>query len=392
MYKTDKDFNCVYVQKNGLFNSRKLNISLIFHENNITGSALKISEVSGYSHQAVNFEYRAIENYGECNFENGKALKIETCINLHDTDWHDTFIFPFEPKYLISDILKELDKNIDTYIQKLNKIEEEKKERIKRQQEREERHNAYLAELQNKYNSIYNFHIHESTPVYIFNKSDMSCFVAFIGNNKSINFLYIDVQTNCEIHSMIAYDEIHYYEKAGTVHYTTSINADYTSGQYFGGSFVGSKISTGMTALGGLLFGPMGMAIGAISSYTPAEYIPPTYVPSELTLTSKVNQIDDRSIILNYYSQQHKQFVDIELPQEIYNFLQTFLPDKKYAIVIEKEKQAALEKSDNTLAKDSIVADDTIAQRLQKLKNLFEMNLISENEYKERKKEILAEI
>ena len=182
---------------------------------------------------------------------------------------------------------------------------------------------------------------------------------------------------------------IHYYEKAGAVHYATTINADYTSGQLFGGSFVGGKASTGITALGGLIFGPMGMTIGAMSTYTPAKYTPPTYTPSKLSLSSEITKIDDRSIILNYYSQQHKQFVDIVLPQEMFNFMQTFLPDKKYAIVIEKEKQAALGNTSNTIM--TTAADNTI-QRLQKLKNLFELGLISEEEYKERKKEILEEI
>ena len=54
-----------------------------------------------------------------------------------------------------------------------------------------------------------------------------------------------------------------------------------------------------------------------------------------------------------------------------------------------KEKQAALGNTSNTIM--TTAADNTI-QRLQKLKNLFELGLISEEEYKERKKEILEEI
>ncbi len=338
----DNGFSTVYVQKNGLFNSKKLNITLSFHDTTITGSGLKLSEDMGFVHQALNVEYSSIKNYEECDFENGKALKIDTYVLLNGNYWNDSYIFPFEPKFMTSEVIKSLEEHINNYIEKQNKIEEEKNARLRRQQEREEQHKAYLAELQRYYDSVYNFHIHESTPVYAIDKGEMSCFVAFIGEDKSMNFLFIDARSNSEIHSVISYDEIHYYEKAGAVHYATTVNADYTSGQLFGGSFVGGKISTGMAALGGMLFGPMGMAIGAMSSYTPAKYTPPTYTPSKLNISSEVTKIDDRSIILNYYSQQHKQFVDIELPQEMFNFMQTFLPDKKYAIVIEKEKQAAL--------------------------------------------------
>lgn len=388
----DNGFSAVYVQKNGLFNRKKLNITLSFHDTTITGSGLKLSEDMGFVHQALNVEYNSIKNYEECDFENGKALKIDTYVLLHGNYWNDSYIFPFEPKFMTSEVIKSLEEHINNYIEKQNKIEEEKNARLRRQQEREEQHKAYLAELQQYYDSVYNFHIHESTPVYAIDKGEMSCFVAFIGEDKSINFLFIDARSNSEIHSVISYDEIHYYEKAGAVHYATTVNADYTSGQLFGGSFVGGKVSTGMAALGGLLFGPMGMAIGAMSSYTPAKYTPPTYTPSKLNISSEVTKIDDRSIILNYYSQQHKQFVDIELPQEMFNFMQTFLPDKKYAIVIEKEKQAALENSVNNLPATAEPAADTTIQRLQKLKSLFEMELISEEEYKERKREILAEI
>lgn len=388
----DNGFSAVHVQKNGLFNSKKLNITLSFHDTTITGSGLKLSEDMGFVHQALNVEYSSIKNYEECDFENGKALKIDTYVLLHGNYWNDSYIFPFEPKFMTSEVIKSLEEHINNYIEKQNKIEEEKNARLRRQQEREEQHKAYLAELQRYYDSVYNFHIHESTPVYAIDKGEMSCFVAFIGEDKSMNFLFIDARSNSEIHSVISYDEIHYYEKAGAVHYATTVNADYTSGQLFGGSFVGGKISTGMAALGGMLFGPMGMAIGAMSSYTPAKYTPPTYTPSKLNISSEITKIDDRSIILNYYSQQHKQFVDIELPQEMFNFMQTFLPDKKYAIVIEKEKQAALGNSVNNLSATAEPAADTTIQRLQKLKSLFEMELISEEEYKERKREILAEI
>jgi DNA replication initiation complex subunit (GINS family) len=41
--------------------------------------------------------------------------------------------------------------------------------------------------------------------------------------------------------------------------------------------------------------------------------------------------------------------MDLELPAEIYNFLQTHIPEKKYAIVVEIEKQSAVRKSTKTI-------------------------------------------
>lgn len=89
----DNGFSAVYVQKNGLFNSKKLNITLSFHDTTITGNGLKLSEDMGFVHQALNVEYNSIKNYEECDFENGKALKIDTYVLLHGNYWNDATFF-----------------------------------------------------------------------------------------------------------------------------------------------------------------------------------------------------------------------------------------------------------------------------------------------------------
>lgn len=371
-------FRTIYIEKVGLLNKRKLTISLTCYESYISGNAFKVSGDSEFTHQTFCSKYSDIKKCEIEKYEGNNALKIEV---LNNENCMVTYLFPFEPIYKINDVLTSLEEHIKTH--------NDKQEQIKlMQEEKEEQERIAALELKNFYDSTYDFHIKEDTPVYMFDKGDSSCFALYIGEEKSINFLYIDAASKSEIHSVIPYNEIHYYEKAGTVHYATTINADYTGGQTFGGSFTGGKISVGTSVLGGLLFGPMGMAIGAMASYKPAEYVPPTYVPSKLNINSDINKIDERSVILNYYSQQHKQYIDIELPQEIFNFLQTYLPDKKYAIVIEKEKQNAIGGDNKSLPMDS---NDTI-QRLQKLKQLYEMELISEQEYLEKKSAILSEI
>lgn len=379
-------FNTVYTEKKGLFSSEKFDISLTLFEDIFKGIAFKSSGLSAsmYSHKAFSFDYGSISNYEICDFENIKSLKIDIRTEANNNEWIDSYYFPFGINYNVEDIIGKIDKYMDNYRAEQNALIQIENEKL----QREEQARQHLAEIQNFYDKIYRFHISENTPVYTIRQNGTNCLVVFIGEDKSFNFLLIEGETETEIHSVISYEEIHYYEKAGDVHFATKINASYTSGCSYGGSFVGSRIYTSAATVGGLLFGQMGMAIGAMASYKPAEYTPPKSTPSQFNISSEITKIDERNVILNYYSVQHKQYVDIELPQEIYNFLQTFIPDKKYAIVIEKEKQTAVTP---TLQQSSGTANTTI-ERLQKLKQLYEMQLITEEEYSKRKKEILAEL
>ena len=146
----------------------------------------------------------------------------------------------------------------------------------------------------------------------------------FDGNNKE------------ESNAYISYDKIHYYEKAGSIHYTTDISGKISS---FGGSITGSTISKAGTILGGLLLGPMGMAAGAVLTHKPQNV---TLPGNSYELSSETKTIDDRSVILNFFSETKRQYIDIELPADIYNFLQTHYPEKKYDIVLELEKETAV--------------------------------------------------
>lgn len=375
-------YNNIYVDKNGLFNSTKYEISLTLLDNSLKGDAFK-----GYVYKHFSFNYSNLSNYEECTFKNSQALKLEFTTKVNNNIWTDIYILPFDSKYSITDIIDSIKEYKNNYDIEQAKIQELQNKRMKQQLEKEAKEKERIASIQNYFSNVYNFHIDKHTPVYIINKDKTNCFAIYISNDNNINFLVIDAESETEIHTVITYNEIHYYEKAGAVYYATNINAHYKGSQSFGGSFAGAKISKSAVALGGLLLGQMGMAIGALSSYKPATYTPPTYIPSQLNISSEITKIDERSVILNYYSEQHKQYIDIELPQDIYNFLQTYLPDKKYPIVIEKEKQNAISNNAPTNAQES-----TTVQRLQKLKQLYEMELITESEYAERKKEILAEI
>ncbi len=162
----------------------------------------------------------------------------------------------------------------------------------------------------------------------------------------------IDGYAHEENNGIITYENIHYYEKAGNVSYVTDIHGNYSS---FGGSMTGGKFSKLATVGGGVLFGFMGMALGAALTYKPAEQ---KAINTSFSIDSDIKKIDDRSVILNFYSEMKKQYIDIELPRDIYNFLQTYLPEKKYGIVDELEKKTIVHQSTDIIGNGRLLKVD----------------------------------
>ncbi len=149
----------------------------------------------------------------------------------------------------------------------------------------------------------------------------------------------------------------------------------------------------------------MGMVAGALLTHKPAKIDLPT---TSFDISSEVKKIDDRNIILNYYSDVHKQFIDIELPAEIYNFLQTYLPEKKYDIVMELEKKSAVYQATEQIESGSLINTSILSkdnneretnadsdgmtifkQKLEKLKMLYDAGILTEAEFVEEKRKLL---
>ena len=205
----------------------------------------------------------------------------------------------------------------------------------------------------------------------------------------------IDGYRQEESNACISYNKIHYYEKAGNVHYISDTKGNYSN---FGGSISGATVSKKASVLGGLLFGPMGMAAGALLTHKPAKMEMPG---STLSISSEPHKIDDRSVILNYYSDTKQQLIDIELPADIYNFLQTYLPEKRYGIVSEIEKKNAVKQYERTTeaiegaAPQMLTASndmEVFENRIKKLKIMYDNGILSEEEYANEKKRILSEL
>lgn len=278
-------------------------------------------------------------------------------------------------------------------IEEKNVLEARKKQRCF-EIEREEKAKKF-------YQDCLAFHLKESRPAYQLYSEKNKAALIYVDETKSLNFLKIDGYAGEESNGLIAYGNIHYYEKAGNISYVTDIHGNYES---FGGSVTGGSFSKLAAVGGGVLFGLMGMAAGAALTYKPAEQTPSS---ASFSIDSGVKRIDDRSVMLNFYSDAKKQYVDIELPQDIYNFLQTHLPEKKYGIVDELEKKAVLSQSAGRMENGGLLmaaADhrqvgmkeargepmEAFGQKVEKLKMMKEAGLLSEEEFAAEKKKLLS--
>ncbi len=276
---------------------------------------------------------------------------------------------------------------------KLAKEEHEKREKELR--ETQERESLQF------YNDCLNFHLKKTTPNYELYKDKHKIALIYINEDKALNFLKIDGQAKEESNGIIPFEKIHYYEKAGDIHYVSELHGDYSN---YGGSVTGGQFSKLAVAGGGLLFGMMGMTAGALLSYKPTQT---EAAKTNFSLDSTTKEIDSRSIILNFYSDIKKQYIDIELPNDIYNFLQTHLPEKKYNIVLELEKKTAIHNATTQIESGKLLniaptpeshkledkqATDQMAEfkkKAEKLKIMKDSGLLSDEEFNLEKSKLL---
>lgn len=228
--------------------------------------------------------------------------------------------------------------NFDDCKEMISKSVNDYKEKLRRQHiaqmEYQNEQQRQKEESKEFYTNCLKFHNVNNKPrfdLYI-KEEENKAIIVYINKDKSLNFLKVDGDAKEDEVGIISYDKIHYYEKAGNVHYVSEINGSYSS---FGGSLTGATFSKKAALFSGIMFGPMGMATATLMSYKPAQQKP---AETHFDLTSETKRIDERNVLLNFFSDERKQYIDVELPQEIYNFLQTYLPEKKYEIVSEVER------------------------------------------------------
>lgn len=391
-YDSEKVIDFYYEEyKNGLF-GKKYKFKLFVYPSYIEGNALDLYKgVIGSNTISFNIQNSDITKVYESTYDNKKVLLVEYKYSSIVGNASKTLLF-----FGIEDTQKwvtTIDDAKSNYLQLLSKKEQQEAEREEYQKKLaiEKEKNAL-----DFYQSCYSFHIKENTPIYkLFEEANKTALI-YIGEDKSINFLKIDGYAKEESTGIIEYDKIHYYEKVGNVHYTTQIHGTYSN---YGGGFTGANFSKLLTAGGGLLFGMMGMAAGALLSYKPVKQDP---VNTSFEIDSDVNKIDDRNILLNFYSDSKKQYIDISLPNDIYNFLQTYLPEKKYSIVEELEKKSVVYNSATSLESEKLIDASSenclpesnepmsdFKQKIDKLILLHDSGILSDEEFEEQKQRIL---
>lgn len=386
--------------KKGLL-GKKFPVKLYVYPSHIEGSGFAFigTDLAAES-DLYSIPFLQIRNIYNETIDGITGISIEYAGDSITTDKNKSKIFlpaitePAKWVHLLSDIQKEIhEKELQTIL-----LQQQREEHEKAQREYKEAESAKF------YLDCFNFHIKNTTPQYELYKDKNKIALIYIDENKSLHFLKIDGDAKEEHNGIIPFDKIHYYEKAGNIHYVSEIHGNYSS---YGGSVTAGNFSKLATAGGGLLFGMMGMAAGALLSYKPSQS---ENIQTNFSIDSDTKQIDSRNVMLNFYSDIKKQYIDIELPNDIYNFLQTHLPEKKYTIVLELEKKAAVSQAAKSLGERALLqaqsetahqqledkqGSDSITdfkKKVEKLKIMKEAGLLSDDEFDAEKNKLLKMI
>lgn len=319
--------------KSGLLGKKNV-IGLVVNKTDMEVTAFHVDEgIIEKESQTYYFDYSEIKSVYAGEIEGKTGLIIE-----YRYKYNSSYITARrENEKIILPDIPDTEKWVTMINSAKEKIEVQEREKQEKKRERELKAVEKEQNAVDFYKKCYDFHIKENTPCYELFREENKFAAIYIGEDKSLNFLKIDGYGEEESNGIIPYDKIHYYDNAGDIHYVTDIHGTYSN---YGGSITGGNFSKLASAGGGVLFGFMGMTAGALLSYKPTEYKADS---TSFKIDSDVKKIDARSVILNFYSDMKKQYIDIELPSDIYNFLQTYLPEKKQNIVLELEKKAIIE-------------------------------------------------
>lgn len=380
-------------KKKGLF-GKTFAVNLFVYPSRLEGNGfLYYNDELANDTSEYNIAYKKIKRIFKGSYKNEENITIEYRTDAVVSDNIATIILPG---------MSDVDKWLALINKTMKAHTDSENEKRKREVAEYERKKQMEIEREEKalqfYKSCYDFHIKEETPTFKLFESENKVALIYVDDSKALHFLKIDGYEEEESNGIIAYDNIHYYEKAGNVHFTTDIHGNYSS---YGGSMTGGSFSKLATVGGGLLFGLMGMGIGAALTYKPIKQENAT---TSFAIDSETRKIDDRSVVLNFYSDMKKQYIDIELPQDAFNFLQTYLPEKRMSIVEELEKKAAVQKSADIINSGNLLnvserpADialenkDSLSlfqQKIEKLKMMRESGFLSDEEFENEKKKLL---
>ena len=314
--------------KNGTF-AKSEYVFLELYEDRMEGRAYVLDKSNGLgTYVDFKFYYEELVEISVDNYEKKKAVvaRIEKGEGIKAKEYDIIFPgFTEEDCNEMKDRMVAISDKFLVEVREKRRIEAEKRaeEERKAAEEREKLEAKYFYE--NKYNEYLE---NGERPNCVFEKDYLQLAAVYLGGDQSINFVAIDGNQRECVHGFISKEDLHYFEKAGVLNNVAP--EDDEEEQLFGGSFKPSKWDIGRAILDGMLFGPMGMSEGKerVNVVEGATF----------GMDSEVVVIDDDSIILNYYSQKHKHYINVELPQEVYVFFQKFLPEYKYDVVLAREK------------------------------------------------------
>ncbi|MEI3595330.1 MAG: zinc-ribbon domain-containing protein [Anaerobutyricum hallii] len=154
----------------------------------------------------------------------------------------------------------------------------------------------------------------------------------------------------------IPVSDIQYYSKEGDVQYTTKIS---------GGGGGGSSISGAV--VGGLIAGETGAVIGSRQKVQ--------------EVTSETVKHDSRRTLIRYYKDKQINVISY-VGFEVYDYLLKKIPEKDL-LTIQLEKKPVVREKQNS---------DSIKDKLETIKQLYENELITKEEYEQKRNEILSKI
>lgn len=154
----------------------------------------------------------------------------------------------------------------------------------------------------------------------------------------------------------IPVSDIQYYSKEGDIQYTTKIS---------GGGGGGSSISGAV--VGGLIAGETGAVIGSRQKVQ--------------EVTSETVKHDSRRTLIRYYKDKQINVISY-IGFEVYDYLLKKIPEKDL-LTIQLEKKPVVREEQKS---------DSIKDKLETIKQLYENDLITKEEYEQKRNEILSKI
>lgn len=176
-------------------------------------------------------------------------------------------------------------------------------------------------------------------------------------SNNTINFLNcITVGGNNHSYVEIPVSSIKAYKLEGESHYVSNVSGGGGGGRSIGGAIIGGAIA-----------GPVGAIVGGRKK--------------NKEIKTETIHIDNRKTLL-YFVADNKEQCESFNGTTLYEFLLKKCPEKEFAVAANQTHKAERD------IKDS----DMMAKRMKELKNLYDLNLISQEEYDKKRSEIISEI